>query len=195
MSTAWSRSPGRQASCLICIGIHSINRTCRTRSMIRLTVSIRQVALTLQRSGFVGCCTPRFATGILYPPPSLEADSSVPMSKRMLSISRKKDKNNSESTQKKLLELHQKMIALEKLDIRRQDSLISATEMKKAFRKLFHDSKECIAILQDRKIVCISPPLARLLGYTQIEMFNISFASYIHPQALFRLAEYYLHRI
>jgi len=107
----------------------------------------------------------------------------------------KKNKNKEESTQNKLLRLHKKIIALEKLDIRRQETSISAAEMKNVCRKLFHDSKECIAILQDRKIVCISPPLTKLLGYTQIEMFNTSFASYIHPQELFRLAEYYLKRV
>jgi len=110
-------------------------------------------------------------------------------------MNRKKDKNEDAAAQKKLLELHQKMIALEKLDIRRQESIITATEMKKVCRKLFHDSKEYIAILQDRKVVCISPPLAKLLGYSQMEMFNTSFANYIHPKELFRLAKYYLKRI
>jgi PAS domain S-box-containing protein len=117
------------------------------------------------------------------------------MHKSMPNMNRKKDKNEDAAAQKKLLELHQKIIALEKLDIRRQESLISAAEMKKACRELFNNSKDCIAILQDRKIVCISPSLAKLLGYPQKEMLNTSFATYIHPQELFKLAGYYLKRI
>jgi len=117
------------------------------------------------------------------------------MSKRMLSISRKKDKNNSESTQKKLLELHQKMIALEKLEICRRASVLNSKEMKNACRKLLDKSKKHIAILQDRKIVYVSSSLAKLFGYSPKEMLNTFFASYIHPQELFRLAEYYLKRI
>lgn len=120
---------------------------------------------------------------------------SIPMRKSRPSINRIKDKNNDKSVQKKLLELHKRIIELEKLDIRRQESLISATEMKKACRELFKKSKDFVAILQDRKIVFISPPMAKLLGYTQKEMLNTSFASHVHPQELFKLAGYYLQRI
>ena len=117
------------------------------------------------------------------------------MRKSTPNLNRKKDKAKEESAHKKLLKLHKRIIALEQLDIRRQKAMISAAEMKKACRRLFKNSKECIAILQDRKIVCISPPLAKLLGYSQKEMLNTSFASYIHLQELFKLAEYYLKRI
>ena len=105
--------------------------------------------------------------------------------------------DNSEGAlaQEKLLELHQKVIALEKLDIRRQESLMSTAEMKEACRRLIDSSKELIVILQDRKVVCVSPSLARLLGYSQEEIINTPFSAYVHPQELFRLAEYYLKRI
>jgi len=110
-------------------------------------------------------------------------------------MNRKKDKNNDKSVQKKLLELHRTIIALEKLEISRNESIISSTEMKKACRDLFNKPKSHVAILQDRKIVFISPLMARLLGYTQKEMLNTSFASYVHPQEMFKLAGYYLQRI
>jgi PAS domain S-box-containing protein len=124
-------------------------------------------------------------------------DSGVLMRKSKPNTTRKKNlgKDKEEASHEKLLKLHEKIIELEKLDIRRQKGLISAAEMKKACRELLEKWKELIVIIQERKIVCISPPLAKLLGYTQKEMLNTSFANYIHPEELFKVAEYYLKRI
>jgi len=100
-----------------------------------------------------------------------------------------------ERNQKKLLELHGIIIALEKLEILRQKSIFNSAEMENACRDLLLQSKNPILIIQDRKIVCLSPSLAKLLDYTLQEMLNTSFASYVHPEELFRLVGYYLRRI
>ena len=126
---------------------------------------------------------------------TLETDSNGSMNKSTPGTNGKKTKAEDRETQRKLLKLHRKIIALEKLDIRRQKALVSDMDMANACRRLCYRSKDYMAVLQDRKIVCISPALAKLLGYSRKEMLNTSLASYIHPQELFRVAGYYLSRV
>lgn len=95
----------------------------------------------------------------------------------------------------KLLELHGWIIGLEKLEILRQKSLLSPADMEKSCRDLLRQSRKPICIIQDRKIIYLSPSLAKLLGSTEQEMLNSPFANYVHPNELFRLVEYYLQRM
>jgi PAS domain S-box-containing protein len=102
---------------------------------------------------------------------------------------------NEKAPQKSLLNLHKKIIELEQIEVLREKSIIKPREMKDAYRDLFNQSREPMCIIQDRRIKLVSPPLAKLLGYTQQEMLNNLFALYVHPDELPRLSGYYLYRI
>jgi PAS domain S-box-containing protein len=60
---------------------------------------------------------------------------------------------------------------------------------------MFDKAKEVITIIQDRQIKYVNPFVAELIGYTPEELIGASFAHYIHPDELPRLAKYYLQRI
>jgi PAS domain S-box-containing protein len=100
-----------------------------------------------------------------------------------------------ERAQEKLFDLHRRIIELEQLEILRQQSKIKRRKIEDAYRDLFNQSKDSARVVQDRKIRYLSPPLAKLLGSTQQEMLNTSFALYVHLDELPRLAGYYLDRI
>jgi PAS domain S-box-containing protein len=100
-----------------------------------------------------------------------------------------------EKTQEKLLDLHRRIIELEKLEILRQRAGIQSIKIEDVYHNFFKQSKDCMLIVRDRQIIFLSPSLAKLLGYSYEEMLNTPFASYVHPDELPRLAKYYLQRI
>jgi PAS domain S-box-containing protein len=106
-----------------------------------------------------------------------------------------RDTDSKETPQEKLLDLHKKIIELEQLEVLREKSIIKPREIKDAYRDHFGQSKDSTCVIQGRKVIFLSPPLARLLGYTQQEMLNTSFSVYVHPDELPRLTGYYLHHI
>jgi|GEM_PF-2005754 len=106
-----------------------------------------------------------------------------------------RSRDHSDSTTENEMLIIKLIIALEKLEIQRKESMMSTREMKLACRKLIAESKHNIVVIQDREIVFVTLSLARLLGYTPMEMLGTPFAAYVHLRDLFRLAEYYLNRI
>jgi two-component system cell cycle sensor histidine kinase/response regulator CckA len=100
-----------------------------------------------------------------------------------------------ESPQEKLLDLHRRIIELEKLEILRQRAGIQSIKMEDVYHNFFNHSRDCMLIVRDRQIMFLSRPLANLLGYSHEEMLNTPFASYVHPDELPRLAKYYIQRI
>jgi PAS domain S-box-containing protein len=113
----------------------------------------------------------------------------------MASTTRAADIEKEEIIQEKLLDLHQKIIELEKLEIFRQSAGVKTIKIEDVYNDFFEETKTCMLIIQDRRIVFLSAPLARLLGYAREEMIQTTFASYVHPDELPRLADYYLRRI
>jgi PAS domain S-box-containing protein len=113
----------------------------------------------------------------------------------MTRLSRSTDPGNEEITQKKLLDLHRRIIELEQLEILRRRSKIKRGQMEDIYEDFFNQSKDPMLVIQDRKIKFLSPPMAKLLGYTQQEILNTSFANYIHPDELPRVVGYYLRRV
>ena len=87
-----------------------------------------------------------------------------------------------------LLELHQRITELDQLEIERK-------RVEEKIHKLFEKVEEVITIVQDRQIKYVNPSVEELIGYTQKEMIGTSFAHYIHPDELPRLAKFYLQRI
>ena len=100
-----------------------------------------------------------------------------------------------ESHEKDLMELHEWLIRLEKLEIRRDRDKIPDQEFQDGCFSLIEDSGEKITIIQDRQIVAVASSLSGVLGYTPEEITGTPFSRYVHPDELPRLAKYYEQRL
>ncbi len=107
------------------------------------------------------------------------------------------DENNKSKEQQleELMELHQRITELQKLEIERELAEKKLRKIEDKIHKMFNKAKEVITIIQDRQIKYVNPFVAELIGYTPEELIGASFAHYIHPDELPRLAKYYLQRI
>jgi PAS domain S-box-containing protein len=94
-----------------------------------------------------------------------------------------------------LMELHQRITELQKLEFERELAENKLRKIEEKIHKMFDKAKEVITIIQDRQIKYVNPFVAELIGYTPEELIGASFAHYIHPDELPRLAKYYLQRI
>jgi PAS domain S-box-containing protein len=113
----------------------------------------------------------------------------------MSRLSHTTDPHNEEITHKKLLDLHRRTIELEQLEILRRQSKIKRRTMEGFYQDFFNHSEDPVLVIRDRKIKYLSPSVAKLLGYTQQELLNTSFANYVHPDELPRVVGYYRLRI
>jgi PAS domain S-box-containing protein len=100
-----------------------------------------------------------------------------------------------ESQERELMELHEWLIKLEKLEIRRDRDKIPDREFEKECRSLIEESGEMIAIILDRQIVAATSSLSSALGYSPEELAGTPFSRYVHPDELPRLAKYYEQRL
>lgn len=94
-----------------------------------------------------------------------------------------------------LMELHERITELQKLEIERERTEDNLRKIDEKIHKLFHKAKEVITIIQDRQVKYVNPQVTELIGYTPEEIVGTSFAHYIHPDELPKLAKYYLRRI
>jgi PAS domain S-box-containing protein len=94
-----------------------------------------------------------------------------------------------------LMELHERITELQKLEIERERTENNLRKIDEKIHKLFHKAKEVITIIQDRQIKYVNPYVSELIGHTPEEIVGTSFAHYIHPDELPKLAKYYLRRI
>jgi PAS domain S-box-containing protein len=113
----------------------------------------------------------------------------------MANLTSRTHTDKEEITQKKLLDLHRRIIELEQLEILRRRSKIKRGQMEEIYEDFFNQSKDPVLVIRDRKIKYLSPPMAKLLGYTQQEMLNTSFANYVHPDELPKVVGYYRLRV
>lgn len=100
-----------------------------------------------------------------------------------------------DETHKELVELHKHISELEKLEVERKRTEKELKEIEEKIHNLFNDKAEGIIIVQDRLIKYANPCAAELLGYNPVEVTGTSFAHYVHPDELPKLAKYYLKRI
>ncbi|MDH4219127.1 MAG: PAS domain S-box protein [Candidatus Aminicenantes bacterium] len=107
------------------------------------------------------------------------------------------NENNKSKEQQleELMELHQRITELQKLEIERELAEKKLRKIEDKIHKMFNKAKEVVTIIQDRQIKYVNPFVAELIGYTPEELIGASFAHYIHPDELPRLAKYYLQRI
>ena len=102
---------------------------------------------------------------------------------------------SNEADQKDLMLLHNQLVELEKLEIRRVRGDISDIDFFSSCRKKIEETEDLIGIVQDRSVVFASSGAGKLLGYSPEEMIGTPFARYIHPDALPKVAEYYEKRM
>jgi PAS domain S-box-containing protein len=107
-----------------------------------------------------------------------------------------KDKTKSkEISHIELMELHQRITELDKLEIERKRAENNLRNAEEKIHEIFDKLDEVITILQDRQIMFVNSSIEELIGYTPEEIIGTSFAHHIHPDELPKLAKYYLQRI
>jgi PAS domain S-box-containing protein len=107
----------------------------------------------------------------------------------------KDETKSKENIHTELMELHQRITELDKLEIERKRAENNLRKVEEKVHKTFDKADEVITIIQDRQIIYVNSSIEELVGYTPEEMIGTSFAHHIHPDELPRLAKYYLQRI
>ncbi len=105
------------------------------------------------------------------------------------------NENSKEKLEKDLMDLHERITELQQLEIERERAEEAVKKTEDKIHTLFDSAKETIVIIQDRLVKFINPAVTGLIGYTPEELAGTSFAQYIHPDELPKLAKYYLQRI
>jgi PAS domain S-box-containing protein len=107
-------------------------------------------------------------------------------------------KNNtlpSNNFEKELIDLHEKMVELEKLEIERVRTGKPYWKIEKEYRFFFEQAKEGMVIVQDGIIVRTNSPISQIVGYSSEELMGTPFNQYIHPDELWKVIENYNKRI
>jgi len=97
--------------------------------------------------------------------------------------------------EKDLMELHEHMIALEKLEIKRTRTRIPHWKIEQEYMSFFQQSELGLAIVQNGIVVRANSPTAEILGYSPEELMGTLFEQYIHPEDLPKVATYYNERL
>ncbi len=100
-----------------------------------------------------------------------------------------------ESDQNDLMQLHNQLVELEKLEIRRSKGEISDADFELLCRSKIHESPDLIVLVQDRSLFFVSSGLRGLLGYSLDEMIGSPVSRYIHPDELPKAVENYEKRM
>ncbi len=106
-----------------------------------------------------------------------------------------KNDKSQEKLEKGLMDLHERITELQKLEIERERVEDALGKIEEKIHEFFSQAEETIVIIQDRLIKFVNPSVKSLLGYVPEELKGTSFAQYVHPDELPRLAKYYLQRI
>ena len=100
-----------------------------------------------------------------------------------------------EDNHAKLMELHHRIVELDKLEIERERAAKKLKQIENKMHKMFDRADGVVAVVQDRLIKYVNSKIEQLIGYTPKEVINTSFAHYVDPRLLPDLAKYYLKRI
>lgn len=96
---------------------------------------------------------------------------------------------------KKLLDLHNKMIELEQIEIERQRTGKPYWKIEQAYRSFFLRARVGMAIIQDGIIVRANSPLEKVAGYPPEELIGTPFELHVHPDDLLKVKENYSKRM
>jgi len=107
----------------------------------------------------------------------------------------KKEDDSTERILSELMELHERVTEVEKLEIERKKAENMVRGIEEKLHELFKETEQVITIVQDRLIKYVNPSVEELIGYTPEELIGTLFAKHIHPDELPRLAKNYLQRL
>ena len=107
----------------------------------------------------------------------------------------KDETKSKENILAELMELHQRITEIDQLEIERKRVEEKLKKVEEKIHKMFDKAEGVITIIQDRQIKYVNPYVEELIGYTPEELIGTSFAHYIHPDELPKLAKFYLQRI
>ena len=93
------------------------------------------------------------------------------------------------------MDLHKKMIKLEKLEIEIERKKKSIHEIEEKIYRLFDDDNKGISIVQNAIIKYVNPYAAKLVGYSPKEIINTTFFNYIQLDDVSKVAENYVRRL
>ena len=94
-----------------------------------------------------------------------------------------------------LIELHQRITEVDQLEIERKRAEEKLRKVEGKIHKMFGKAEEVIVIVQDRQIKYINPSVEELTGFNPKEIIGNTFAHYIYPDELPRVAKFYLQRL
>lgn len=94
-----------------------------------------------------------------------------------------------------LLELHQQLIGLEKIEIKSDRFNYTSEQTIADYIAFFAHSKEHIVLIQEGQIKHVSPSLAALLGYSEKHIVGDFFAAHVLPDQIPKLFQIYKNRL
>lgn len=97
--------------------------------------------------------------------------------------------------EKDLIELHERMVELEKLEIERQRTGKPHWKIESEYQSIFQLSKDAMAIVQDGMIIRVNSAISQVVGYSPEDLIGTPFTQYIHSDELWKVIEYYNKRI
>ena len=81
-----------------------------------------------------------------------------------------KDDDSTERIFCGLMELHERITEVQKLEIGRKKAENMVRRIEENLHKLFNEAKDVITIVQDRKVIYVNPSVEELVGYTPEEV-------------------------
>jgi two-component system sensor histidine kinase DctS len=107
----------------------------------------------------------------------------------------KNDNNSDERHLDELMELHERITDLQKLESERKQAEDLLRESEEKIHRMFDDADAVITIVENRLIKYVNPQVKKLLGYAPDEIIGAAFAHYVHPDELPKLAKIYQQRL
>jgi PAS domain S-box-containing protein len=85
---------------------------------------------------------------------------------------------------KDLFQLHNCLIALEKIELRRSYENIPEKEIEMKCQEIIDQLAVMAGIVKDRQIIAVNAKVIELLGYTSSELIGSNFNRFLHPSEL-----------
>jgi PAS domain S-box-containing protein len=103
--------------------------------------------------------------------------------------------NPKEEKYQDLLELHQQLIGLEKIEIKSERLNYTTEQTVEDYKDFFAYCKDHIALIQEGQIKHVSPCLAGLVGYPEKYLIGDYFAAHVLPDEIPKVFQIYKDRL